>query len=469
MMFFLKPLHIIGFLSIILLITVVSVFSGKKVKSANDFITSNKRANSWMVTGTITGVLVGGASTIGTTQLAFQCGMSAWWFTLGEGIACLLLFFLIRPLKESRVQTIPQFLSQSYGQKSIIPSCIFSSAGMFISVVAQLLSLVALISSMFPLNPLLIAFIGIILMATYISFGGIWGSSLVGIIKIILIYIFLTIASIFCYKSFGSISNLKEIFPHYPWFSLFGRGFIVDSSALFSTLVGVISTQTCIQAVLSGKNISVSRKGVLLSAFLIPPTGIAGILIGFYMRANYPDINSAQALPLFIIKHFNPLLSGMSLAILLIAATVTGASLILGISTMFTRDIYPKFFRFNEKSALILSRLTIIIILFIALLFVKQNLYSLIIKWNFLSMGLRGTTIFFPFLASIFFKDYVSPSAGFWAIIIAPLSIIIWKIIYPEGLNPVFFGLTISLFILIGISKISLYNERRKILSGNNK
>lgn len=228
---------------------------------------------------------------------------------------------------------------------------------MFISVVAQLLSLVALISSMFPLNPLLTAFIGIILMATYISFGGIWGSSLVGILKIILIYIFLTIASIFCYKSFGSISNLKEIFSHYPWFSLFGRGFIVDSSVLFSTLVGVTSTQTCIQAVLSQKNISVSRKGVLLSAFLIPPTGIAGILIGFYMRANYPDINSAQALPLFIIKHFNPLLSGMALATLLIAATDTGASLILGISTMFTRDIYPKFFRFNEKSALYIIKI----------------------------------------------------------------------------------------------------------------
>lgn len=64
MMFFLKPLHIIGFFSIILLISVVSILSGKKVKSADDFITSNKRANSWMVTGTITGVLVGGASTI---------------------------------------------------------------------------------------------------------------------------------------------------------------------------------------------------------------------------------------------------------------------------------------------------------------------------------------------------------------------------------------------------------------------
>jgi SSS family solute:Na+ symporter len=90
------------------------VLSGKKVKSANDFITSNKKASSWLVTGTITGVLVGGASTIGTTQLAFKCGMSAWWFTLGEGIACLLLFFLIKPLKESGVQTIPQFLSHKH-------------------------------------------------------------------------------------------------------------------------------------------------------------------------------------------------------------------------------------------------------------------------------------------------------------------------------------------------------------------
>lgn len=72
MMFFLRPLHIIGFLSVILLITIVSVLSGKKVKSADDFITSSKKANSWMVTGTITGVLVGGASTIGNYSIGFS-------------------------------------------------------------------------------------------------------------------------------------------------------------------------------------------------------------------------------------------------------------------------------------------------------------------------------------------------------------------------------------------------------------
>ena len=44
-----------------------------------------------VVAGLIMGTLVGGSSTVGTAQLAYNYGMSAWWFTLGGGIACLVL------------------------------------------------------------------------------------------------------------------------------------------------------------------------------------------------------------------------------------------------------------------------------------------------------------------------------------------------------------------------------------------
>ena len=37
------------------------------------------------------GTLVGGASTIGTAQLAYSFGFSAWWFTLGAGLGCVML------------------------------------------------------------------------------------------------------------------------------------------------------------------------------------------------------------------------------------------------------------------------------------------------------------------------------------------------------------------------------------------
>jgi len=124
---------------------------------------------------------------------------------------------------------------------------------------------------------------------------------------------------------------------------------------------------------------------------------------------------------------------------------------------MLVKDIFPKFFNFNQKFYLTLTRITTFILLIIALLFVKKDFYSTIIRWNFLSMGLRGTTIFFPLLFAMFFKKCISYSHfGFWAITLAPLSMIVWKIIYPNGLNPVLIGLAISLFILLGITKIFL-------------
>ena len=74
---------IIGIIITITAILAISVFSGKAVKT--------KKANSVVVAGAIMGTLVGGSSTVGTAQLAYEYGMSAWWFTLGAGIACLIL------------------------------------------------------------------------------------------------------------------------------------------------------------------------------------------------------------------------------------------------------------------------------------------------------------------------------------------------------------------------------------------
>ena len=50
---------------------------------------------SWVIIGT----LVGGVSTIGTVQSAYNNGISAWIFTLGSGVSCFYpgLFFCSSP------------------------------------------------------------------------------------------------------------------------------------------------------------------------------------------------------------------------------------------------------------------------------------------------------------------------------------------------------------------------------------
>ena len=82
---------VLGIGLVILLIIGVGAYSGKKIKTASDFLTGGGKVSSWIVCGSIMGALVSSQATIGTAQLAFHYGLSAWWFTLGSGIGCLVL------------------------------------------------------------------------------------------------------------------------------------------------------------------------------------------------------------------------------------------------------------------------------------------------------------------------------------------------------------------------------------------
>ena len=83
--------HILGLVLSILLIEVVGIMSVRRVKNENDFNTGGGKAGTWVVAGTIIGTLVGGQSTVGTAQLAFSFGISAWWFTMGMALGCVAL------------------------------------------------------------------------------------------------------------------------------------------------------------------------------------------------------------------------------------------------------------------------------------------------------------------------------------------------------------------------------------------
>ena len=169
-------LHYLGAIIVLVLITAMGIYSGKKVSSAGDFATGSKKAGVSIVAGSIIGTLVGGASTIGTAQLAFNYGFSAWWFTLGGGIGCLILGLnFAKPLYTSGISTLPQVFSREYGKNSSTISTVLMSIGSFLSIVAQILSGIALITSVSHLSPKLATVLIVLLMLAYVIFGGVWG------------------------------------------------------------------------------------------------------------------------------------------------------------------------------------------------------------------------------------------------------------------------------------------------------
>lgn len=395
--------------------------------------------------------MVGGNATIGTAQLAYTNGFSAMWFSIGCSIACLFLVLVFsKAMRESECLTIQQIISNKYGQLSGTITSILTSVGIIINIVSQLLAANALLNTIFNLGFTICIIAAVIIMISYITFGGVKGTGLLGLFKLMLLYTGVVVAGVIILGTGEGIKSYYTILPHKQYFSLFSRGLGVDIGAFFSVFLGVISTQAYMQAILSGKTNKDAKKGALLSALLIPPIGLLSTMVGLYMKINSPGIDPNQTFPLFVINQMPDFFGGILLATLLIAVVGTGSGQALGFGTIFANDIYKKLINkyFDSKTSLRITRIAIIVSFVIGAIFAMSNLKSGILKWGIISTGLRAVVLFVPMCLALFYKGKIN---GNYIIISSSLGLLAMIVANFMNLkfDSLFIGMFISLFIII--------------------
>lgn len=438
--------HLIGLIITLVIVTAVGIGAARKVKTAADFAVGGHGSGMSLVVGTIIGTIIGGASTIGTAQLAFAVGLSAWWFTLGAGLALLALAaFYAGPLRQSGLKTIPEYLAANYGLAAGPVTSVASSLGIFFSIVANILAATPLVAAIFQFDAVQSAAMVSGLTIAYVFFGGVWGAGWVGLIKTGLIYASLLAVGWVTCREMGGLNGFMAAFPAYPWFSLWGRGVWVDMGAALSLLVGTLSTQTYIQAVYAAKDVRTARIGAVMAAVITLPSGIPAVMAGMFMRVHHPDIAPINALPLFIVHYLPPWFGGVAMATLLLAAVGSAAGLALGVSTMLSRDIPAAMSRtLKPKWELRLNRTVVLVVVLLAAVLTFSSLKSLVLEWNFLSMGLRGAGIFLPLTAAVLWPGAFNKRAAVWAMTAGTVTALGWKVIFPLGLDPLYAGLIVS-------------------------
>lgn len=436
-------------------IVALSIWSGTKVKGGQS------KNGMGVVAGVIMGTLIGGSSTIGTAQLAYTYGMSAWWFTLGAGLACLVLALVYaKPLRRSGCPTLVAIIRREYGSAAGMTVSLLSATGTFINIISQLISATAVIAVVFPAMGLRAAVAAsVVFMILYVIFGGTKGSGMVGILKMTLLYVTIIACGVLVLRLVGGFSSFVDMVHAIDnpegirFFSLFARGISTDGGACLSLILGVLTTQTYAQGVLSGRTDRDGVGGALISAFLAPPIGIGGILVGLYMRANaslYPGMVAKTALTTFVTAHMPPLLSGMILGTLFIAVVGTGAGLALGISTILNNDIVKRVtHRFDEeKKANRLGKVWIVVVLAAAGLLSCGSLGDTILQFAFLSMGLRGAVVFTPLLCALWLPGRIHRRYCISSAIVGPVVVFlfgVWKIFPVDSL---FLGIAASMLIM---------------------
>ncbi len=442
------------YLSIIitLIITGILGYIGKlKVQHSKDFIAGGNKLGITGVTGALMGSIIGGASTVGTAQMAYNRGIGAIWFILGVCISSILLGLLYsKYVKNKTINTIPQIIGNTYGKKARIFASVFLSLGMFIHINGQVISVIALFTSVLNINVVASAYIIISLLIVYVVFGGFWGSTFVGIIKTVLLYSTSLISGYIIIFKLNGVNQVLSCFSFNPWFNLFSRGLYEDLASGLATITGVLSTQTYFQAIMSGENSRVSRYSAFITSALVFPIGCICTLIGMYMRIHHPNIIPREAFPLFLIDHLNPILSGVSIATVLISSMATAAGLSLGIATMFVKDFYNNIKSENsdDKKQIALLRMSIVFIGCMTLIVVLNNRNSMILDWGFLSMVFRATPIFIPLVGALAFKSRINTKLGLYAIIAAPITSILWIFIGFNKISSLYIGLIVGIIIL---------------------
>lgn len=495
--------HLIGVIATVAVLLLVSWLSGRHINDAHSFTIGGK-SGSWMVCGALLGTLAGGQSTIGTAQLAFYYGVSAWWFTIGAGLGSLALgLFYAGPLRRSGCSTLLEIVSREYGRKAETVGSILFLIGIFISIVSQVLSSSAMISSLFGLPVVWAALASAALIMLLVLFGGIRSAGAGGIVKLVLLYVSSLVAGIVVWRIAGGLTGLRDSIDqvyhntpqlitleglsgvediHERFGSPFARGFFKDMGGCLSLVLGVISTQTYAQCIWSASTTAKARRGAVLCSVFMPIIGAACTLVGLYMRGHYitseeADMlhrmgeqvpaglgiigGSALAFPVFVLEHLPAWLGGLLLGTMLINILGCGSGLSLGVSTILVRDVYGNLKRrmglsSSPLSPLAQTRLSIMGILVAAFLVAITFSGTFINDLGFLSLGLRAVAILFPLSFALWCPGRFQPRRVLLSMPVGVAVMLLAKFTSLPG-DAFYYGLTASLLIIL------TYSTRNKL------
>ncbi len=443
-------LHLVIMILTIAVVIMGGIYAAGAVKSSEGYSLGGRSAGFHLVAGSIAGTVIGGGATVGTAQMASTVGLSAWWFTLSSGITFIIMGFLYaRPLRRTGLETISQYLVLNYGKTAGSIASWITTIGIFFSVVSSCLPGIGIICAVFSVSEWTAATILILLVICYVFFGGMKSAGVGGILKMVILFASLFIAGASAYWAIRTDPSVSAALPDFPWFSLTGNGAGSAAANLLSVLVGIVCTQTYIQALFSAKDPATAAYGAFAAALVAIPVGLPCAMIGMYMHVAEPGVPPLLVLPAYLLHHQPALIGAMAMGGIIISLISSIGGQSLGMGTIISKDILAPLFNIKKDSSLLkLNRFTVVLIMVTGCVFSIINRDTQILFWNYLSMGLRGGGIFLPLTLAVFKPGCVSSK---WVIVsmVASTAVAIIATIMQTPVKPMFLAVAVSLILLL--------------------
>lgn len=387
----------------------------------------------WVVAPLLTGLAVGGASTIGVAERAYNAGLSAGWYNAAWAVGAILVGLIAaRRYRRMEVTTLPELFERHYS----IPGRVIGVFGqLLLQIVITSLQYVAggaILSSLLPdvftfktgMLITALVFVGITLI------GGFWAAGLTNIINVALIYVGVLLGAVIAVTKIGGWGEFVSKIPvQHPGFDLGAIGWplIIAWFMVMGTMA--FSVQSVVQISFAAKDARSASKGFILGGLVILPIGFISAIIGLTATILHPGIIPTEALPRTVLS-LSPVVAGLVLAGLWAADVSTASALLVGSATLVVGDVIKRFFvpDLEEKGERIVSRVSVLILSILTYLLaisVSGILRTLLI-------GLSLTTAYtLVTLMTLFWPGVCRRAHASWTLVMAMAALGLW-LIFPQ-------------------------------------
>jgi len=328
----------------------LGLWSARFVRRSSDFFVASRQLGPGLIFASMIAANVGAGATVGVAGLAYEDGISAWWWSGSAGLGSLVLAFWVGPrlwrlASRHGFFTTGDFLEHRYGPSVRTVVTVLIWLGSLSILAAQLLAGAAILGAIAGVPRWLGSLIGGGIMTAYFTAGGLLGTAWVNTLQLGVMVGGFAIALPAVIAAAGGPGAMTAG-PGLPE----GFGSMLHSSGPGSgwtllLLVGpaFIISPGLIQKAYGAASERALKVGVALNAVALMLFAFAPVLLGMAARVLEPGITDPDSvLPHVLTAELAPWLGAIALAAIFSTEVDTCDAVLFMLSTSLSQDLYKR-------------------------------------------------------------------------------------------------------------------------------
>ncbi|GAA5128695.1 sodium:solute symporter family protein [Pseudonocardia adelaidensis] len=316
-------------------------FWGKRrARTEADFLVAGRRLGPLLYAGTMSALVLGGASTIGGVGLGYEYGLSGMWLVvaIGAGVLLLSLLFAGR-VQRLRVYTVSQMLELRYGPGASVLSGVVMFGYTLMLTVTSTIAYATIFAALLDLPRVPSIIVGGVVVVVYSALGGMWSITLTDFVQFLIqtVGIFLILLPVVLVRAGG----FAAVPPEALSLTTIGGDTIVTYFVVYT--FGLLIGQDIWQRVFTARSPGVARWGGAAAGVYCLLYGVAGALVGMGASVLVPGLAERDdAFTAVVAATMPPALAGLVLAAALAAVMSTASGALIANATVFGQDILQR-------------------------------------------------------------------------------------------------------------------------------